>query len=183
MKKRKILVIDDEEEVCKTVKGMLEARGFEAFTAFNGKDGIEKAQAQQPDLVLLDIIMPGLGGFEVLQKLRMNIVTQHIPVIIVSAKRDSESLFKARTLRSADYIMKPFSSQELLKTVSKSLGFFKLEDEQSGSALVPQIKNKLAQTKTVLDLLAQGKYLPNDFIDKAQNDLKDAINMLKGLEK
>jgi len=117
MNKGRVLVVDDEKEVCHLIKDMLENKGYEALTAYDGEEGLKKAVAEHPNLVLLDVMLPGIDGFEVLDRLKRDSNTRSLPVLMVSAKRDSDSLFKARDLGSDDYITKPFTVQELLKAV------------------------------------------------------------------
>ena len=121
MNKKKILIVDDEKEVCDIIKSMLEKGGYDAFTASKGAEGIEEATEQCPDLVLLDILLPDIDGFEVMRRLRYSAATQNVPIVIVSGIRDTSSMFKAKDLRSNDYITKPFTSQELLRSVDRCI--------------------------------------------------------------
>jgi len=115
---KKILVIDDEKELIDTVDTYLSARGYEIVSACNGREGIEKTKAL-PDIVLLDVTMPGLDGFDVLQSIRNDPETRHIAVIMLTAKSESSSIFKAQDLGATDYIIKPFGLEELLTIIRK----------------------------------------------------------------
>ena len=119
MVKKKILVIDDEEDIVKTISFRLNSLGYEVITAENGFDGFEKAQREKPNLILLDVMMPEIDGFEVLRRLRSDQATKYTPVIMLTGKGESESLFKAYNLGSTDYIIKPFKMQELLDSVKR----------------------------------------------------------------
>jgi len=116
---KRILLVDDEAQLVEMVRIRLEAEGYEVITAIDGKDGLQKADVFRPDLIILDIMMPGIDGFEVLRRLRVNIATQHIPVIMLTAKGDSTAMFKAHDLGSTDYFIKPFNTQELLDFIKR----------------------------------------------------------------
>ncbi|MFH1414380.1 MAG: response regulator [Candidatus Omnitrophota bacterium] len=122
MPKRKILVIDDEQDLANMLKIRLEANSYKAATANNGEDGLQKAKSYKPDLIILDIRMPNMDGLEVLRRLRGEPQTKTIPVIMLTGKGDSESIFKAEELGTPDYIRKPFEVEELLNCVRKCIG-------------------------------------------------------------
>jgi len=119
---KKILVIDDEKDVVELIKARLEANKYEVLTAFNGKEGLEKAKSGQPNLILLDIMMPEMDGFGVLGKLRdmrLKKEIKNIPVIMLTAKGEVSSMSRARELGSVDYFVKPFDSEELLRYIRR----------------------------------------------------------------
>jgi DNA-binding response OmpR family regulator len=97
----------------------LKASGYAVDFAYNGKDGLEKVQKERPALIILDVMMPEMDGFAVLRRLRGNPETRYLPVIMLTAKGDSESIFKAEGLGSTDYIVKPFVSAELASLIKK----------------------------------------------------------------
>ena len=105
---RKILIIDDEEDLTFFVKANLElSNKYEVLIANSGKEGIKLAKRYRPDLILLDIMMPGMDGFEVLQNLKKAADTLSIPVIMLTAKGDDDSKIKAAGLYNEEYIVKP----------------------------------------------------------------------------
>ncbi|MDD5449287.1 MAG: response regulator [Candidatus Omnitrophica bacterium] len=107
MDKKKILIIDDEFYFCKLVKLNLELTGeFVVYVANNGKQGISLARKVKPDIILLDIIMPGMTGFEVLEKLKKDKKTMEITVAMLTAKEDEGSKISAARLYSEEYIVK-----------------------------------------------------------------------------
>ena len=111
---KKILVIDDEEEFGEFLKTNLELRGdYEVINAFDGKAGVALAGSKKPDIILLDIVMPHMNGFEVLKKLREEEDTKAIPVIMVTARGDDEAMVKALRLHDDGYIIKPVKIEEL----------------------------------------------------------------------
>jgi DNA-binding response OmpR family regulator len=110
---KKILIIDDETNICLLVSNFLEKKGFTALTANNGKEGVSAANKFLPDLILLDINMPKMDGFAVLEKIKHSPETMPIPVIMLSGRGDNESKIKASGSYSEYYITKPFELEEL----------------------------------------------------------------------
>jgi len=115
-----ILVVDDERELTETVKNFLEARHYVVAVAYNGTQALEKAR-ERPDMILLDIVMPGINGLEVLRRLRTDPVTREVPVIMLTAKGETQSIFDAQSLMATDYIIKPFSLEELSILIGRYL--------------------------------------------------------------
>jgi DNA-binding response OmpR family regulator len=111
---RKILVVDDEERMVRFIRLNLEHDGFRVIEAFNGNQAINKARSNLPDLVLLDVMMPDLDGFEVLRVLRE---VSSVPVIMLTAKGEEEDRVRGLELGADDYITKPFSPRELVSRV------------------------------------------------------------------
>jgi len=119
---KKILLIDDEEDFCYFLKKNLEAiSNYEVIVATKGKKGIMAALEEKPDLILLDIMMPGIDGFEVLKRLKSNEKTLNIPVIMLTAKNEDESKIKAAGLYCDDYIVKPVEKIVLKAKIHKIL--------------------------------------------------------------
>lgn len=116
---KKILVVDDEVDFIEAVKIRLEAMDYDVISATNGKDGVARAKKDQPSLILLDLVMPKSNGFEALSKLKSDPATSEIPVIIITAKSDTEYILDAGKLGAADYIMKPVSMHTLLEYIRK----------------------------------------------------------------
>ena len=103
----KILVVDDEAAIRNVVGMLLAQAGYDVMLAEYGQLGYRKAQSDQPDLVLLDLMMPVIDGFEVLRRLKDTITTRHIPAIILTAKIDAASERECMSLGATDYIKKP----------------------------------------------------------------------------
>ncbi|MBN1392535.1 MAG: response regulator [Sedimentisphaerales bacterium] len=117
----KVLVVDDEADIVSTVKYRLEFCEFEVVTASNGKEGLEKAASEKPDVILLDISMPVMDGHEMLARLKNSPDIKDIPVIVVSAFSDAKDIAKAAELGIADYVTKPFDFPDLMGKISKTL--------------------------------------------------------------
>lgn len=117
----KILVIEDEETVRENILELLDAEGFDAIAAENGRIGLARAQQHIPDLILCDIRMPELDGYGVLTALRSESKTAGIPFIFLSAKAAKTDLSLGRELGANAYITKPFTLTELLDTIERTL--------------------------------------------------------------
>jgi len=118
--KEKILIVDDELEVIESMQEWLEVHGFEVLTAQDGKTGLGIAFGEKPDLILLDVVMPGMSGYQMLQRLRAKEETRNIPVLMLTAKGRVEDILESQSLR-VDHFVKPADSEELLATVKKQL--------------------------------------------------------------
>jgi len=120
--KKKILIIDDEEDLTFFVKANLELVGdYEVIIATSGKDGVAIASSQDVDLILLDIMMPKMDGFEVLEKIKKSPGILAIPVIMLTAKGDIDSKLKASGLYDEDYIVKPVPIEILKVKIEEAL--------------------------------------------------------------
>jgi len=113
--KERVLVIDDNPDIGDLVERALDGSEFEVIKATGGKEGIQVAQEQNVDIILLDIMMPDIDGFTVSSFLRKIPETERIPIIFLTARATSSGRMIARKAGAADYIMKPFSPKELLK--------------------------------------------------------------------
>ncbi len=115
---KKILIVDNEAPIVALLKARLEMT-YRVSTALDGESGYQKAVQEKPDLILSDIMMPGVDGFELMEKLKQHTSTQHIPVIFVSALSDTSSIYKAQDRGVADYLIKPFDMEELSGCVKR----------------------------------------------------------------
>ncbi len=116
---KKILIIDDEPDFIDMISMRLEANDYIVVSAPDGIQGLDMAVEELPDLILLDVMMPGWDGYETLRQLRRKSEVSQTPVVMLTAKGESRSIFKAQDLGSSDYLIKPCDSQELLATVAK----------------------------------------------------------------
>lgn len=119
--RERILVVDDDPDILQFVRMNLELEGFDTRTAESGKEGLAMAKEQPPDLVLLDVMMPGMDGLTVLKHLRTNPATANCPVIILTAKVLADDRVRALDLGADDYVAKPFELTELLARVRSVL--------------------------------------------------------------
>jgi DNA-binding response OmpR family regulator len=117
MKKKKILIVDDEDDILQFLELVLREKGYEVVTAAGGQEALTRAQMDKPDLVLLDIMMPQMDGWEVLKLLRVDDETSHIPVAMLSARTEAKDRVQGLQEGAVDYICKPFALQELLEKI------------------------------------------------------------------
>ncbi len=119
---RLILCIEDEPEMIDLIRIILSRKGFEVKGAAGGEEGLKKIYAEKPDLVLLDLMMPDIDGWEVYQQMKADQKTKDIPVIIVTAKAQNiDKVLGLQVAKVDDYISKPFSPEDLLSSVEKVL--------------------------------------------------------------
>ena len=122
MAQAKILVIDDNSYMRKLLESRLKANNFEVLLAENAKEALDKAQNHTPDLILLDISMPKVDGFQIGEKLKDNDKTRPIPIIFVTARGQEEEILKATKIGAVSYVIKPFKPEFLLGEIKKALG-------------------------------------------------------------
>jgi len=122
MGKKKILLADDEEDIKTVIKLYLESKGYDVVTSYDGLDTLDKVKAEKPDLILLDIMMPVINGFEVCKQLKADENTSHIPIVMLSAASHSDSVEQAMKAGAVDYIMKPFEPPRIEAILKKILG-------------------------------------------------------------
>jgi len=121
MARKKILLIDDEPEVIETVKFLLNLKNFDVVDARDGVEGLAKAREEKPDLILLDIMLPSMNGYEVCANLKRDPETSDIPVLFLTARDDTDSVMRAHRAGADDYIVKPFSTTILFNKIKRHL--------------------------------------------------------------
>lgn len=114
MAKEHILVVDDEEDILELVRYNLVKEGYRVTTVTTGEEALKSARASQPDIILLDLMLPGVDGLEVCRLLKQEAKTQHLPIIMLSAKGEEADIVSGLELGAADYITKPFSPRVLV---------------------------------------------------------------------
>jgi CheY-like chemotaxis protein len=115
----RVLVVDDSAAVRDLLVVNLELEGFEVRSAVDGQDGIDLAEAWQPDVITLDVVMPRLGGFETVEQLRKTATTAHIPVVIVTGRAQADDRATGERLGVDAYLTKPFEPTDLVAVVSE----------------------------------------------------------------
>ena len=119
MVKKKILVVDDEEDVAKALKVRLKANGYHVISATDSVQAFMMANKEKPDLILLDIMIPGGGGFVVAERLKQSSATHHIPIIFLTGISGGEE--RAYKVGASGYMMKPYQPEKLLETIHNTL--------------------------------------------------------------
>jgi two-component system sensor histidine kinase/response regulator len=155
--KSRILVVDDISKNLQVVGTMLRNEGYHVMPATSGPQALERAHAQPPDLILLDLMMPGMDGLEVCQRLKAEPLTRQIPVIFLTASNEMEHLMKGFEVGAVDYITKPFNAPELLARVRTHL-----------------------ELKHARERLREMNEEKNEFMGIAAHDLRNPLSAIKG---
>lgn len=121
MSKKKIMVVEDEESLLKLESILLTCRGYQVCSMRNGYDALECIEKEMPDLVLLDIMLPGIDGFEVCRQIKSNPLTKHILVVFLTAKKMATDRVKGAEVKADLYITKPFQSAMVIESIERLL--------------------------------------------------------------
>ena len=199
---KRILVIDDLPENVFLLQERLENEGYDVLTAYDGKTGIEKAQSELPDLILLDVMMPDINGIEVCKTLVNDENSSNIPIILVTAKTDAEDTKDGLDAGAFDYIKKPFNKTELLARVKSALKLsdtnkrlVEAEKRNTYFATVVTANHKIKQPLTLLSLSSAAikRELNKDeiskevmlsktkYIDVAIKEINDVLNQFNAI--
>ncbi len=201
---KKILVIDDLPENVFMIQDRLEQEGYGVITAYDGKTGLEKAFAEIPDLVLLDVMMPDMSGIDVCRTLVQDPRTSKIPIILVTAKSGAADTKEGLEAGAFDYIKKPFNRIELLARVNSALKlsdsqkmFVEAEKISTFAATVVTTNHRIKQPLTLMSLSAAAikRELKKDevskeavlkrleYIESAIKEITDVLNQLNSIKK
>jgi DNA-binding response OmpR family regulator len=132
--KKKILVVDDEEDVAKALKVRLKANGYHVVLAFDSVEAFTMANKERPDLIILDIMIPGGGGFVVAERLKQSTATHHIPIIILTGISGGEE--RAYKVGASGYVMKPYHPEKLLESINNALDISRRQIGQTVSDMM-----------------------------------------------
>lgn len=119
---KRILICDDDPAILRVLQVNLEVEGYDVLLAHHGEEAFDVAMAEHPDLVILDIMMPRLDGYQTCEKLKAESATQEIPVVFLSAKAQQSDIEKGKSYGVADYLTKPFDPTDLLDVVERLIG-------------------------------------------------------------
>lgn len=201
---KKILVIDDYPDNVFLLKERLEKEGFEVLKAFDGETGIQIATAELPDLILLDIMLPGMSGYEVCQLLTSKEETRLIPIILLTALTEVDNLRQGLQAGAFDYIKKPFNKIELISRINSALRFsetnkllIELEKIKTFAATVVTANHEIKQPLTLVNLsiaairreLAKEDFSKEtilkrvEFIENAARDIITVLEKLGSIKK
>lgn len=121
MEKKKILVVDDQVDLVKTIQFALELEQYEVLVSYNGEDALNQARRENPDLILLDIMLPKLDGYKVCRLLKFDEQFKHIPILMLTAKTQEKDKILGVETGADEYITKPFDIDELIGKIKKYL--------------------------------------------------------------
>ena len=163
VKKKKILLIDDEERLLEVMKANLEIEGYDVITAISGGTGLASAMVDQPDIIILDIMMPEIDGWEISRRLRSEPRTKYIPIIMLTALDEPHHVVKGFESGADDYLAKPFDNAELFARIRTVLS-------RAGSALTVDPLTNLPSKHLVYEetrkrLLQRGKFFAFIYVD------------------
>ncbi len=128
MPKETLLVVDDEEDLLELIGYNLKKEGYTVFVCDNGKEGIELAARHKPDLILLDVMMPGMSGIDVCREIKQNTDMKHIPIVFLTAKMDEKFEVTGLDLGADDYLSKPISTSKLKSRIKAVLRRYRNSD-------------------------------------------------------
>ena len=119
MSGKRILVVDDHQQIRDSIKEILDLEGYEVKTAINGKDALDQVAGFQPDLIVTDILMPDMDGYELMMKKWTDQQIYEVPIVVVSARVSKYDIAAGKALGAKKYITKPFKAQELIEAVAE----------------------------------------------------------------
>ena len=201
MKKKQILIIDDQHDNVFILQDRLDLEGFDVLSAYDGPAGIEIAEENKPDLIILDIMMPKMDGFEVCEILTNRDSTKDIPIILLTALNNAEDTAKGFAAGAFDFIKKPFNRIELLSRVKSALRFsetkkllLELEKINTFSATVRKTNHDIKQPLTLISLSSTAikREIESESIDKEsilrrvgyiENSVNEIVNVLERMIK
>ncbi|HND62372.1 MAG TPA: response regulator [Opitutaceae bacterium] len=172
----KVLIVEDDEAVRQTLADILELNGFVPFVATNGNEGFTAAKANSPAVILTDVSMPGMDGFQLIGHLRADPALRTVPVIVISAKVDRPASRQGMELGADDFITKPFTEEEVIHSINARLEKKQLLDELDAFAhtVAHDLKNPLCTLTMRLELLARS--LDKNDLKGARHDQSEALH-------
>ena len=135
MPKEKILVVDDEEDILELIRHNLAREGYRIVCAATGESAITKSNTEKPDLIVLDLMLPGIDGLQVARRLKDDVRTRHIPIIMLTAKGEEADIVTGLELGADDYVTKPFSPRVLIARIRAVIRRHEKKHEDDGSIL------------------------------------------------
>ncbi len=185
-----VLVVDDVERNLQVVGELLAKQRYEVFFASNGPAALERVAAKAPDLILLDLMMPGMDGIEVCRRLQCNPATQGIPIIFLTADQETETGVKALSEGAVDYITKPFHAPELLARVATHIALKRTRDEMHKivaekselmAAVAHDLKNPISSVRFAAHTLRDDGIGPEDPRRELVDTIVDTCNEMLAL--
>ena len=187
----RVLVVDDQPSNLRIISALLSRHGYSVYTADSGEDALERLEQQPADLVLLDMMMPGMDGFELLQEIRENPAWSGLPVVFLTAAHDRDLLLRAFDSGAVDYVTKPFMPEELLARVQAHIGLKLARDrlervarerQELVNLVAHDLKNPLTSIFFASDLLLTGQTreerIPR-YLQMVRESAEDALGYIR----
>jgi signal transduction histidine kinase len=171
----KVLIVDDQSDNLKVLYNTLRTAGYEISLAKTGQQALDHIRQHQPDLVLLDIILPDFSGFDICQQIKADDNTRHIPVIFISARLDSKDVIKGFDVGGVDYIRKPFVETEVLARVKNHLMLKTLQED-----LEQQVEKRTAALSKAKGLAEAASQEKSRFLSRMSHELRTPLNAILG---
>lgn len=168
---KKILIVEDDREIRENVREILEINHFQIFTASNGQTGLHLARTKSPDLIICDVMMPDLTGFQVLEELRSSEETASLPVIFLTAKVERNDQRQGMNLGADDYLTKPFKAEELVQAITARLARYEVATRQYYDEIIrsEQLGKKILDNQELIEF-------NNALLQKLIQDLRDPLS-------
>lgn len=170
-----ILIIDDNPVNLRILADYLEAHGYGILVARDGQSGLDKAEFAKPDLILLDVMMPGIDGFEACRLLKQNDTTTNIPVIFMTALADTEHKLEGFSVGAVDYVTKPLQQKEVLARIRTHLRLRELTEE-----LEEMVAERTAELESAYQVLSKMDKTKGDFISIMSHELRTPLAVIDG---
>lgn len=172
MKGKKILIVDDEKELCESIRNILTDRGFSCSFVYDGGSVLSSIEKEKPDLIILDVMIPGIDGFEVCQRIKHNEDFKDIPVILLTVLGDKENIIGGLKAGANDYIIKPFDPEELITRIETHLKIRELS-----ASLHKKIEESKEEQRQKIEFLS---HINHELAIPLQNIEKEANLILSG---
>ncbi|MEO6808296.1 MAG: response regulator, partial [Isosphaeraceae bacterium] len=177
---RTVLIVDDERDTNDLLASLVQARGFEAVQVFEGARVLGAVRAHAPDLILLDLMMPDMDGFEVCEQLKRNRETNLIPILMVTALNDAGHRARGVRVGANDYLTKPFTTGSLFSAIDRALAWRREHTEYGVTGEIHfDVRGELDHLQQVNDLLAD-LYAHTELTDRQIKDLRQAVMEMGG---
>ncbi|TYT26525.1 hybrid sensor histidine kinase/response regulator [Luteimonas viscosa] len=187
----RVLVVDDQPSNLRIISALLSRQGFSVYTAESGEDALQRLQQQLPDLMLLDMMMPGMDGFDLLEELRQNPAWSGVPVVFLTAAHDRDLLLRAFDSGAVDYVTKPFMPEELLARVQAHIGLKLTRDrlervarerQELVNLVAHDLKNPLTSIFFASDMLITGQTREDRvprYLQMVRDSAEDALGYIR----